>query len=241
MNKYIPVTDLNEVAKLKRKGECYFNSRTKEGIIKVGGNFIYINYEYYRLNPDYKEPEKDERYIKLCPKCKEIAEELIKEKCRNYFTPKEPEKNCDNCKTGPRNDCYDCVSKNKWKPKEPEKECKYCNKQEATLLALYKPEKSCDEDCVWFPAHKACADCSYLPKSEKLEKSCGNCASAFSKTLVYCNDCRSDNLKHWKPKDPPALPESIRRIIFGCFGPYENDVKILMEAMWQEIIKELRK
>jgi hypothetical protein len=53
MDEYIRVTDLNEVAELKMKNECYCNYMQR-GYQLCGGKMnIALGAEYYKKNPDY--------------------------------------------------------------------------------------------------------------------------------------------------------------------------------------------
>ena len=61
MSEYERVTDLNEVAELKRKGECYYKSNFEENLIELSRGLsthnIYLDYEYYKKKQEpFKKP-----------------------------------------------------------------------------------------------------------------------------------------------------------------------------------------
>jgi hypothetical protein len=55
MNKYIRVTDLNEVYELKKAGKCYFE-KLDGGYALADSLDIHNKLDYYKLNSDYREP-----------------------------------------------------------------------------------------------------------------------------------------------------------------------------------------
>ena len=95
MNKYIPVTDLNEVAELKKKRKCYYLTEFNEYMLS-NVDSIKLSTEYFKLNPNYKEPEKS------CENCGWGRDEN------------------DTCLEPTDRPCP--VPKGLWKPKEPEKQ-----------------------------------------------------------------------------------------------------------------------
>jgi hypothetical protein len=140
MDKYIPVDrlpdgkqDLNQVRDLKEKDVCFH--KVGNDILPADGYSIYLEDEYYRLNPEWKEPEKS------CYNCGVSGldcdgdDHMIP--C-NKWSPKKTEKSCDNCDT--MRGSYLCYPCPKYKKETPPKGCNNCGWRHLNYAKCTHPE-----------------------------------------------------------------------------------------------------